>query len=240
MIHSIRDRLHSGRILRLAACFIAAAIALGAAASKAAPILLLPITLPGNSSHDAWTSSGLDNVNNSGYPGIGGFTDPWPAPIPSNIGDDALFDKTSGGGYPLAPPGGIYSFFAAGNFELSDLTPVSNLATVVFQIHVEGPPPGGVTVPPVLNYNAGGQALAPLTSVALTDADFLFQWNLTGAPGPINNFEIQWGQDQHNQIFEMRLDQSDLFLSVPEPGSIMLAALAGLGAIVILRRRAQP
>ncbi|MCC7085699.1 MAG: hypothetical protein IT427_11915 [Pirellulales bacterium] len=195
---------------------------------------LIDPNFSGNVSDDQWTLPALSAESNPGYPGGGTNTNLWPSPIGSDLGGDAQLDKTSGGGYPLAAGsgGGIYTFDADGNFQVLDATPVASIQTVLLQFEISSP----AIAPPVLNYNGGTQAIAPVTTAALSATEQLFQWDLTGIGGAITHFDLNWGMGIHSQIAAIRLDQSSVMTQVPEPLGLTLFASGSLALVLNWRR----
>lgn len=248
--------------------FAFALIMAGAALAQAAPMTITDPALPGNTQEDYWANSSLNNVANPGY-GFFPGNSAWPGPIGSttaNIGSngDAGLHKVANGtgGGPFPSGGSIYmggtSFTPntlGGTLAIRDTTPLANATKVVLQIQV-----GGAfgyeffnNVFPVLNYNGGAQALAANTNQLLESFDtgdpdpsgsetvkistYRLEWDVTGLG--ITSLELLYSGIQHHQLHQLRLDQSD-FVNVPEPSSVVLAAigLAGAFGLALKKRRA--
>lgn len=211
------------------------------------------ITLPGNSESSGWNQ--LKNSNPfwaaNSYPTAHfNASNPWPTPVSPNrpaSSGSATFNKSSGGGYFAG--GSLYDAGIAGNFSVSDASPISNLATVVFQIDA------GTTIGtlPTLSYNGGSQQLAPhftlntngsyptfnfTTGQTFPSQNRAWQWDLTGLG--VASYEINWGSTANNHLtqYEINLTTGDTFVqAIPEP-SATLAALLGLSLTTIRRRHA--
>ncbi|ODU00531.1 MAG: hypothetical protein ABS79_03180 [Planctomycetes bacterium SCN 63-9] len=227
--------------------------------------------LTGTVETNVWSNDSITIQKNLGFPGFPG-TGAWPSPIGSDSGGDATLNKTSNGngGGPYPASGSIYfGGFSGdinnfdGTLQVSDATPVANLANVVFQVEI-----GEAWtydfynhVLPTLSYNGGNQAIAPTLALALAKFDngtvvmptgpetvyintHLLQWDLSGIATPITSFSISFNGVQHAQLYDLRLDQSDVYTAygasaaVPEPASLSLVGL-GLSAILVLRKRRQ-
>lgn len=207
------------------------------------------VNLAGNTEMAAWQN--LSNANPfwaangfpTSYPGAGA----WPASVAANApgseGSAALM-KVSGNGYFSGSS--IYDAGAPGMFSLSDASPISDLATLVFQIDAGT----AIGVMPVLNYNGGTQALAA-QYFAQGDGDHLtfnfqtgqsfpsvnraWQWDLTGVE--VSSYEIVWGSVANNHLtqYGFQLASSDAFTQVvPEPSALILVSSFSL---TLFRRR---
>ncbi len=216
---------------------------------------LVTPNLAGSTEYEGWED--LTAANNPGYPGFMNFTDPWPAPIDSNItgsAGNAGFDKVSGGGYPASQS--IYNFTVPGTYEIAKSSAIFGLETVAVQLDL-GEGDSFFTAAPILNYNGGTQALAPTFSeqgagpTAFTNPEtgdpgtttlFGYQWDLSSVGG-ITDYAIEWTTDAHATTFNLRLDSSDTYsgnaiTAVPEPAAFGLAlALAVLGLAAVRRPR---
>lgn len=236
----------------------AVAALLGAFSFAGASADPVAVSLPGDTQFDGWVTSELTAAANPGFPGHPG-SGAWPSAISS--GDDtATILKTAGSSYPGG--GSLYSggFTAVPNtfgasFSVSDASPIENVANVVFQIKLSAPYGFDFhnNALPVLNYNGGSQLLASdlngITSKSqvafagsLADVTtYLFQWDLSSIGG-ITDFEIEFSNVQHGQIFALQLDQSseyavvDAPFLVPEPSTAILGGL-GLVALCAVARR---
>lgn len=229
--------------------FAAAAAAAGFFSLNPSSAIAAPqaVTLGGTSQYDGW-----GNFNSTSMPGYGTYpgASAWSSgAIGSNLASsgDALLNRVAGSGSsgPYVASASIY-FAGAGTLSVTDSSPVSNLKTVVFQIDL-GPGNGdGFTAEPSLFYNGSTAGPTPQKYVVglglgaldpdgnpATTSTLLYQWNLTGLSS-ITSFGLQWGNNQHTQVYAVRLDQSDTFTAVPEPTA--LAPLA-IGAIGLLRRK---
>ena len=207
------------------------------------------ITLPGNSESAQWT-----NLKNAPpYTGAGGASSffnasaAWPTPIPGNTSatSSAVFSKISGGGYFATSS--VYDAGVAGIYSLSDSTPISNLATLVFQIDAGT----AIGVLPTLNFNGGSQALAadfflsmpgnytangPDGPVPTTNR--AWQWDLSSI-SDITSYEIRWGSTTNNHLTQNQINitAGDAFTQViPEPSTMLLSAFA-LSTIILRRKK---
>lgn len=220
---------------------LALAIALSGAARAAQEFAAF--TLAGVSTSEGWY-----DLNNSAYAGYGGYathTNAWPAAIASNLGEgDAGLNKQTGtSGYlASAATNGIYTpATPLGAFNVSDATPLTGLATIVFQLDFEMS--SGVFAAPVLSYNGGSQNLtAAFSRTVYSEAKsggmgasnryvHAYQWDAFTL-GMVTDFTISWSAPAaHTITYGAWLQQSDVFASsaIPEPASF--GALAGLGAL---------
>jgi len=234
-----------------------ASLALSGSFASAAP---QPVALSGVISTDGWT--GLTSANYPGYGAFPGASD-WPGPIGSNTAGsgDADLDRLAGNpqGGPIPLSAGIYfggfgstANTFGGTLSISDATPTADLKTVVLQLDItesfghafynDGLP--------TLSYNNGTQSL-PATFTGLTQTPtgsndpvlgtsiysdlFRLQWDLSDVTTPITSYAIRFSGVQHAQLIDAQVDTSNTFTQVvPEPASL---ALAGLGALALLRRR---
>lgn len=196
-------------------------------------------SFPGSSPWPGGIGSGTPNVGNAG---------------------DAQLNRLGGGTFGGGPfPSGSSLYFGSfditaningGKLGVADATPVANVANIVLQVQI-----GEATgydflnhVMPVLNFNGGSQALAATNAITLEQFDtgdtfpapggdqpiyintYLLQWDTT-ALGAITSFSVDFNAVQHAQLYQLRLDQSDVFQAVPEPSSVTLAGLALAGVI---------
>lgn len=196
-------------------------------------------SFPGSSAWPGGIASGTLDVGSSGDAQV-----------------NRLGSGTFGGG-PFPSGSSIYfgSFDITANINggklgVADSTPVANIKNIVLQVQI-----GEATgydffnhVLPVLNINGGAQALAATTAITLEQFDtgttfpapggpqpiytntYLLQWD-TSALGAISSFSLDFNGVQHAQLYQLRLDQSDVFQAIPEPSSVTLAGLAMLGAV---------
>ena len=220
----------------------------------------------GSSDSDAWV-----NVNAANFSGYGGFpgSSPWPAPIGSNgVGSgDAVLNRVAGsptGGGPFLSSSSIYfGNFAqipnalGGTLRATDLTPLANLKTLVFQIQIGEATGYDLYSAPTLKINGGSSVVTPLFSGILnryqsgtffspvTELDEPvyvntrgYQWDVSSL-GAVTSFAIDFSGVTHSQIYGLKLDQSSSVFSaalVPEPnvGGLVLAA----ACFFLIRRRA--
>lgn len=246
------------------ALLMAGAVVLVNSAQGALPNL----GLTGTTQSDGW--AGLTSAN---FPGYGSFpgTGAWPNPIGSNVATsgDADLNKIglgSGGGAFAASEGIYHGGFSdvpntlGGTESITDITPVSSLRNVVFQILISEAFGYDLTndVRPVLNYNGGSQALLsnfasktrvdtgttfpnPISGVEepLFHTTRVLQWDLSSVVDPITSFAVVFSPVQHSIILEARLDQSSTFTWVPEPASVGYLGLIGIGCLRRGNRRVQ-
>jgi hypothetical protein len=196
-------------------------------------------SFPGSSAWPGGIQSGTPNVGSSG---------------------DAQLNRLGSGTFGGGPfPSGSSIYFGSfditaningGKLGVADSTPVANVHNIVLQVQI-----GEATgydffnhVMPVLNFNGGAQALAATTAITLEQFDtgttfpapggdqpiftntYLLQWD-TSALGAISSFSLDFNGVQHAQLYQLRLDQSDVFQAVPEPSSAALAGLAMMGVL---------
>ncbi len=206
------------------------------------------------------TLSANSNPGFPAFPGTGAWPNPI-ASATSNVGidGDAVLAKVangaSGGPYPAS--GSIYfGGFSetpntlGGTLGVRDTTPVAGVSNIVLQLQL-GEAFGYDLYNnelPVLNYNGGSQALVATNAIQIgqefvgTFPDplggpdlplytntYLFQWDATDLG--ITSLSINFRGAQHSLVYQLRLDQSDVFQAVPEPSSLVLAGLAMLGVV---------
>ncbi len=207
----------------------------------------ITIQLPGSSESAAWA-----NLRNSQYPGAGGAssffnaTAVWPAPIPGNLEStsSAVFSKISGGGYFATSS--LYDAGIAGMYALTDVSPLSDLKTLILQIDAGT----NIGVSPILYFNGGSQAL-PADYFLSTSGSYLasgpngsvatvnraWQWDLSDIPA-ITSYEIRWGSTTNNHLTQnqINLTAGDTFAQViPEPTTSIFSALAC--ALLLIHRK---
>jgi len=250
---------------------IAGAILLGVVAvfnATIAQAAFITPNLPGTTQFDAWTTANISSGSNAGFPSYPG-SGAWPNPIGSGtpssgspVSGDATANKTANGvgGGPFPSSGSIYfggfsgdPNTVGGTLSVADLTPVTGLANIVFQIDIAEAFGYDFQnhVLPKLNYNGGSQAVSVSNSSLLGQVflgtfdsptgpqpifqnTYLLQWNVTGLG--ITSFDIGVKGVQHAQIYAMQLDQSNVFAQVPEPTTLSLAAVGMVGLFGVYRR----
>lgn len=221
----------------------------------------------GNSDFDGWAN--INSVNFSGYGGFPG-SGAWPGSIGSNVdgSGDAELSRVAGsptGGGPFLSSTSIYfGNFAqvpnalGGTLRISDVTPLANLKTIVFQVQIGEATgydffsPSGV---PSLKLNGGSTVVNPMFAGVLDrfqSGTFVspatgndepvyvntwgFQWDV-GSLGPVTSFAVDLSAVTHAQIYALQLDQnSSLFTAavIPEPGVVSLVLVGA--SLVIVRR----
>lgn len=220
--------------------------------------------LPGNVRTDGWNFAQVVNPSPDKPYGSFGSTALWANPIESNAagGFDAQFNKTAGygyaTGYSIYPGAGVDGVnLYGGSFSVKEPDAITNVKNVVFQLDIleaHGYDFHDHALP-ALSYNGGTQGLASNESAILSQVysgtfpnpqtganeplylnTWLLQWDLSGVSGPINSFEIDWSTVMHAQMYNARLDQSDVYAPAPVPEPAMLGLLS-LGGLVLLRRR---
>ncbi|MBX3411598.1 MAG: PEP-CTERM sorting domain-containing protein [Pirellulales bacterium] len=253
---------------RLMACVVLGVVAIVATTAQADPMALIDPGLPGTTQYDGWASGSLTTGANPGFPGFpgtGAWPSAIGSSAPGS-GDATLMKVANGaGGGPYPGGGSIYyggfsgdSNVNGGTLSVADSTPVSGVKNVVFQIQI-----GEAStydffndILPTLNYNGGVQQLAATNNLLLEQFfngtidtptgpedvfinTYLLQWDLTPV-GSVTDFNIDWNGVQHVQVYALRLDQSDHYeaYAVPEPTSIGLALMGGLGLIGARAHRA--
>lgn len=244
----------------------AALVAALAGSAHAAPMDLVDPALGGNTAFDQWTNAGLTSAANPGYGAFPGSA-PWPGPIGSSDGGDAVLERLAGGssgGGPFPSGGSLYfgSFVQVPNTDggrvaIHDATPLADLENLVLQIQI-GEASGWdffEDVLPALRID-GGSAIAPTLALLLEQFDsgtfegpngpepvyintYLLQWDLTGVAGSIGDISIAFNAVQHAQVYQLRLDQSDVYAPVPEPGTLLLTVV-GLSVLAGVRRGTRP
>jgi hypothetical protein len=213
----------------------------------------------GSTSFDGWNE--MTSARLFGYGGFpGGST--WTNSILSNISGSAdarllrLAGSPAGGGpFPGAEKSIYFGSFLqlpnalGGTLAVSDLTPVSGLKTIVFQIQTgealghDFYSPSGA---PTLKLNGTSSGVAPSFSPILVNQyqygtypspetgdeplyvnTWVFQWNLTGATN-VDSFAIEFSCVTHSQIYALQLDQTSvlqanqIFSTSSEPPQIRL------------------
>jgi len=218
---------------------------------------IVPVSLAGSTSYDGWgdmTRRGFPGYPE--YPGSVAWSQPMGSNLGS--GDAELQrlagGTTTGGPFPAEESLYFGSFRQipndlGGTLRVADGTPVSGVKTVVLQIQigeaegydfvspggspalkVNGETVGRASLPPVLidRFQSGTY---PSPETELDEPVFVntwgFQWDVSSL-GPMSSLEIDFSAVTHAQIYEVRLDQSDVAASgvvfVPR-----FLALAGMG-----------
>lgn len=203
--------------------------------------------LPGNAEYGVWNLN-VANYNNStgpGYPASGGTNSSalaWGGPIAATGSSSATFTRLTGSGYFISSGSGIYGTFPVGSYGVSDVSPITNLSNLLFQVRLNQEP-----VSVTLNINGIATAL-PATGFLVTDNptvnnDYAWQWDLSSLAGTITSYEIVVSVASNNLIYGNAADlttisASDSYLqAVPEPSAALLGC-AALGFTMIRRRRA--
>lgn len=200
---------------------------------------IVPVSLAGSTSYDGWsnmTRSGFPGYPD--YPGSAAWSQPMGSNL--GQGDAELQrlagGTTTGGPFPAEESLYFGSFRQVpndlgGTLRVADGTPVSGVKTVVLQIQIgeaEGYDffsPSGAPVLKVNGEAAGQVPLAPVLisrfqsgtfespETGLDEPVFVntwgFQWDVSSL-GLINSLQIDFSAVTHAQIYEVRLDQSDV------------------------------
>jgi hypothetical protein len=212
--------------------------------------------LPGNAEYGSWNlrNSNYNNSSSPAYPASGGTnssTIAWGGPIAASA-SSATFTRFSGAAYFIGSGSGLYGTTNANTYVVEDLSPIPDLANLLFQARTNNPgivmgsPGGGFAS--VLLYLNGGTTPIPATHLlstavpSSTNSDFGWQWDLSSY-GTIDSYQIVIEANPHNLLYGNAADlttisASDRFAQViPEP-SASLFGMAALGLTCILRRRA--
>jgi hypothetical protein len=144
-----------------------------------------------------------------------------------------------------------------GTLRVSDLTPLANLKTLVFQIQIGEATGYDLYSAPALKINGGSSVVNLLFSgilnrfqsgtftspaTGLDEPVYLntrgYQWDVSSL-GTVTSFAIDFSGVTHSQIYGLQLDQSSSVFSsavIPEPnvGGLVLAA----ACFFLIRRRA--
>jgi hypothetical protein len=202
----------------------------------------------GTTAFDGWVN--MNNFNPD--------FDEWPtAPAESNApgSGDAQLELVDGTGTPFFATESLYFLSyqqvanaLGGTLFISDPTPVAGVKSIALQVEIGEAlgygfqSPGGY---PVLKVNGQPATYAPAYAVLLNRYQngtydspetgeepvyvktLGYQWNLEGV-GTVHSIEIEFSAVTHAQIYEIRLDQTD----VPQSGAAFVPgflALAGIG-----------
>jgi len=204
---------------------------------------VMPVTFSGSgaSSFDGWV-----NITSANFSGYGGFpgNNAWPNPIGSNVeasGDSELarIAGSPAGGGPYPASDSIYFGSSAqvpnalgGTLHVSDMTPLPNLKTLVFQIQIgeadgyDFHDPSGYPVLKVNGQTNGvGASFGPVLLGRYQNGTFsspetnqeepvyvntwAFQWNLAEGTTVVS-FQVEFSAVTHAQIYAMQLDQSSV------------------------------
>lgn len=234
--HLIGSRRFPMKLLRVILIFAAL---MGLPRLSWADVMPVIFSGGGSTSFDGWA-----NINSANFSGYGGFpgNSVWPNPIGSNIGasGDSELARVAGsptGGGPFLASDSIYfGSFAqvpnalGGTLRVSDMTPLPNLKTLVFQIQIgeadsyDFHDPSGYPVLKVNGQaNAVGASFEPVLLGRYQNGSFFspetqqeepvyvntwaFQWNLAEGT-TVASFQIEFSAVTHAQVYALQLDQT--------------------------------
>ncbi len=221
--------------------------------------------LTGNVTYEGWDQLNNVRINNTATTpgnnatrpyGFNNLTNAWTSTLASNQGTGtSVLNKSGGYGYiasgSLHQGANSNAVLPGGNFTITGTT-MSGIQTLIFQIkatdrneavfNAGGLPTlsinGGLLLPSdysslygtIDNYSGSG--------VTAQDMDFYaFQWDLTGVVIPNGaSYSIGWQGLSNSGIFELQVNQGDVFAAaVPEPSTGLLGA--GALCLAFIRRR---
>jgi hypothetical protein len=200
----------------------------------------------GTKSFDGWVNMNNSNSDFSNWPTT-------PAESNASNSGDAKLVRVSGSAIFASESLYFLSYqqvanALGGTLRVSDPTPVAGVKTITLQVEIGEAVGYGFQRPggyPVLKINGQPATYAPAHAMLLNRYDngeyespetgwepvyvktLGYQWNVESL-GPINSLQIDFSAVTHAQIYEVRLDQSD----VAQSGAVFVPrflALAGIG-----------
>jgi hypothetical protein len=209
----------------------------------------VPLTFTGggtSNSFDGWVNMNNSNSDFSNWPTT-------PAESNASNSGDAKLVRVSGSAIFASRSLYFLSYqqvanALGGTLRVSDPTPVAGVKTITLQVEIGEAVGYGFQRPggyPVLKINGQPATYAPAHAMLLNRYDngeyespetgwepvyvktLGYQWNVESL-GPINSLQIDFSAVTHAQIYEVRLDQSD----VAQSGAVFVPrflALAGIG-----------
>jgi hypothetical protein len=211
----------------------------------------------GSKRYSSWS-----NLTSGNYSGYGSFpgNSPWPTPIIATAGStNGRLNRVAGsptGGGPFLSSSSIYfGNFAqvpnalGGTLQISNIAPLSDLRTLVFQIQIGEATGFDFFTPtgfPTLSINGGSNSVSLFTNLVTrfqsgtfpspeTGKDepvyvntWAFQWNLTN-PLTVNSYAVNFSAVTHAQVYALRTDETSVLqptaVVVPEPSIAHLLTL---------------